>query len=217
MAISVTINIAEALNDLEAINKALLQPGAINEAMAFSVEALTIQHLTANYLPKDQNGLEFWSRVIKSVEVKFSDSEASVALTEIGIGLRYYGGEVTPGKGISSYTGVLTRALSIPTSKVGVEGGFYLRPGNAGLLAFIPKYPRGETVGWLFEGMQKTSTRGKRKGEQIVVPLPGGNLLYTLRTITRHKGDSKILPSEDEITRVAVEGAQKFLFGGQGE
>lgn len=44
-----------------------------------------------------------------------SEESATVTLSELAIALRCHGGEVTPGRSISSYAGELTKVLVIPS------------------------------------------------------------------------------------------------------
>ena len=99
----------------------------------------------------------------------------------------------------------------MPADKVPAEGGRCIRPGRAGLLAFIRSRTGGETVGFLVEGAEKTLTRGKNKGAVRIVPKPGGSLLYTLRTITRHRPDHGILAAEARISEAALMVMGDFL------
>lgn len=169
-------------------------------------------HLLAKYVPRDKNGVDFWADVRNSIEASGSPKEALVTLEEIGLRLRFYGGDVTPGKSISSYTGKLTRALSVPSKDVPAEGGRQIRPGRAGLLAFIRSATRGgNLVGTLVEGMEVPITRGKKKGQKRIVPRPGGKLMYTLKTITRHKGDKKIIPPEEKLREASVRAILNLL------
>jgi len=76
-----------------------------------------------------------------------------------------------------------------------------------GLLAFIRAVGRGETVGYLVEGM----TKAGKKGHTRIVPKPGGSLLYTLRTVTHHRPDKKILPEDASISAVAAAAIAGFI------
>lgn len=209
--ITIQVKDAAATATVEAMRLAVKDAQGMHGAIAVAVGKETRDHLTERYLPRDKNGLDFWADVIRSITTTATAEQATVALNELGIALRYYGGDVTPGKSISSYTGKPTRALAIPSSKVPASGGRQIRPGRAGLLAFIRKAAGGETVGFLVEGEKKTSTKGKNKGKPYIVPKPGGSLLYTLRTITRHKGDKDILPSEARLVAAASAAIRDFV------
>jgi hypothetical protein len=208
MNISVKIDTAELTSSLEAQAKGMEDKAGMHAAIRLETEETVKGHLREKYLPKDGPRGDFWSDVIATAEASSDDDSATVTLSELGITLRYFGGVVTPGKSISSYTGKVTRALAIPSDKVPVAGGRQIRPGRAGILAFIRNRSLGETVGYLVSGELKKITRGPNKGKDRVIPKTGGQLLYTLRTITRHKGDPYILPSDDRL----VESAKKAIF-----
>jgi len=211
LAVSIQVDTSGITGSLEAQSAAARDSAGMHGAIAVAAKKTVTDHLTANYLPRDGPRGDFWADVIRSTESTADESAAKVALTELGVSLRYEGGEVTPGKSISSYTGELTRALAIPSARVPVAGGRQIRPGRAGILAFIRARTFGETVGFLVEGEQRVAKIGKNKGKPYTVPKQGGALLYTLRTITRHKPDPNILPDEAEITASAVEAITWFI------
>lgn len=207
MNIAISIDSAALQASIAAITSGLADSDGMHGAIATAAGKTVKDHLTANYLPRDGPRGDFWADVIRSTESTSDASAATVTLTELGIGLRYHGGEVAPGKSISSYTGELTRALAIPSAKVPVAGGRQIRPGRAGLLAFIEAKNPGDTVGYLVEGLaipRKRNTKRGKKGEPYTIPRPGGALLYTLRSITRHNADPNILPSEDDLIKSAT-------------
>jgi hypothetical protein len=208
MNISVNIDTADLTASLKAQAKGLADTAGIHAAIRQGALETVRGHLREKYLPKDGPRGDFWSDVIASSEASSDQTSATVTLNELGIGLRYYGGVVTPGKSISSYTGKVTRALAIPFAAVPVAGGRQIRPGRAGILAFIRNRSQGDTVGFLVQGELKKITRGPNKGKDRVIPKTGGELLYTLRTITRHKPDPNILPSDERL----VESAKKAIF-----
>lgn len=211
VAISIKIDADEVSASLAAKQAALEDGAGMHGAIAEGTKKTVQDHLTSDYLPRDGPRGDFWAYVIRSTQSTADESSATVALTELGISLRYEGGDVTPGKSISSYTGEITRALSIPSAAVPVASGRQIRPGRAGLLAFIKARYHGETVGFLVEGEQRVAKTGKNKGRPYIVPKQGGKMLYTLRTITRHKPDKNILPSEAEITASAVAAITDFI------
>jgi hypothetical protein len=216
LAVSIQIDTRTITASLVATEKALQDGEGMHGAIAEATGKVVKDHLTAKYLPRDGPRGDFWADVISSTESTATSEAATVTLNELGIGLRYYGGEVTPGKSISSYTGELTKALAIPSDKVPVAGGRQIRPGKAGILAFIQSRNPGETVGVLVEGALQKITRGVNKGKDRRIPKPGGSLLYTLRTITRHKPDPNILPSDDELTAAAVAAITRFVSSFEG-
>lgn len=214
LAVNIKIDASAVVAELKNSEHAMRDKEGMHGSIAIASEKLVKDHITAKYLPRDGQRGDFWADVIESTQSTSDGNSANVVLSELGVSLRYFGGEVTPGKSISSYTGELTKALAIPSDKVPVSGGRQIRPGRAGLLAFIQSARGGETVGFLVEGIAVARKRdGKRgkKGEPYTIPKPGGSLLYTLRTITRHKGDKGILPSDDEIEDAAVKAILDFV------
>ena len=195
---------------VRSITQALKNRDGLHRGIAKRAAQDTRDHLQKNYVHRNKRG-SFWADVKKSVESVASSTEATVYLRQIGIRLRYYGGEVTPGKSISSHTGKPTRALAIPSSDVPVQKGRQIRPGRAGLLAFMRAKTYGETVGYLVEGELIKIGRGKNKGGTRIAPKKGGKILYTLRTITRHKGDPNIIPPDGKLQQGAMEAIRTFL------
>jgi len=208
--LTIQMNTAAASASVEAVKAAMKDPAGLHGSIALGVKKATSDHLTANYLPKDGPRGDFWADVIRSITTTATAAEARVSLNELGVALRYAGGDVTPGKSISSYTGKPTLALAIPSDKVAVAGGRQIRPGRAGILAFIRKATGGETVGFLVEGEEIPGKKGKN-GKTRTKPRPGGALLYTLRTITHHKGDKRILPEESALLEAAGAAIRVFV------
>ena len=216
MNLSISINTAAEGASLEAMAKACDDMAGLHASIAASMDTVTRDHLTENYLPRDGPRGDFWADVIASRQSSWSESSATESLTELGIYLRYHSGDVYPGKSISSYTGELTRALAIPSKNVPVEGGRQIRPGRAGILAFIPSRGGGETVGVLVEGVERIALRGKNKGKPHAMAKPGGSLMYTLRTVTHHDGDPNILPPVAALMEGAEKAVQDFVFSFEG-
>lgn len=209
LKISINVEKEAAEARLAAITSGLADRAGLHASMATAVESTVKDHLTARYVPKNKHG-NFWERVRDSIEVRSDENEASVSLVEIGIGLRYRGGEVRPGRNPAASgpnKGGLTKALAIPSSSVPVSAGRQLPPARMGLLAFLRKATGGETVGFLVEGEEKKNSKGKT----YIARKPGGSLLYTLRTVTRHVGDKGILPAESELTAAAGRAARDWI------
>ncbi len=201
--IAIDVNAVSANAALMSITRAMSDRAGLHGSLAKGTQSKVQDHLLTKYVPRNKRG-DFWADVRNGVTATANDGAATVTLNELGISLRFNGGEVTPGKSISSYTGKPTRALAIPSDKVRIEGGRQIRPGRAGLLAFMRTATKGgDTVGYLVEGEEKEITRGPNKGKKAIVPKTGGELLYTLRTITRHKGDKGILPKQSELLETA--------------
>ncbi|MEM9235198.1 MAG: hypothetical protein AAGB14_00365 [Verrucomicrobiota bacterium] len=209
MKITIDIEDAAARAAIQALDEALSDTSALHAAMAKGVEGEVRDNLRENYIPRNSRG-NFWERVERSIEVSSDEKEASILLTELGIRLRYDGGEVYPGKNPAASgpnKGSPTKALAVPSRNVPVRRGRQLTPAKAGLLAFLRAATRGDTVGYLVEGEARKVTRGPNKGKTRVRPKKGGNLMFTLRKITRHKGDKGILPAEARLIEVAEQAA----------
>lgn len=187
--------IADALEDTETLHMVAAQGGGEEQK----------SHLRDKYVPRNKRG-NFWERVHDSVEISADEDSGTIAMTELGIRLRYHGGEVRPGVNKAAAgpnKGNTTKALAVPSDAVPVSNGRQLSPAFMGPLAFLFGKRGSESVGYLVEGEEKTITRGKNKGKKRIVPKKGGDLMYTLRSITRHKADTGIIP-EDEISSAAV-------------
>jgi len=205
LSIKINVQTTAAKAPLAALSKALVNREGLHESIARGVDLVVLEHLTAKYVPRNKRG-NFWERVVESREVTSDAKGAEIALVEPGVGLRYHGGEVTPGKNPARSgprKGQPTKALSVPSDAVPVKSGRQLPPFQMGLLAFLRKATGGETVGFLVEGEEKLITRGANKGKTRIVPKVGGSLLYTLRTITRHPADKNILPDERKMEEAA--------------
>ncbi|MGC4017497.1 MAG: hypothetical protein QM755_23730 [Luteolibacter sp.] len=202
---------------LRAIALGLEQRQDLMETMAFDLRTAIIDHITTVKVPGQDPGIEYWQQVAQSIDAQATAKDALLTFQKVGVSLRYYGGEVRPGKGLAlsgPNKGKPTKALAIPTQEAPIKGGSYQRPSVAGLLAFIAKAKGQETVGFLVSGREKISTRGKRKGQKIVVPLKkseGGRLYYVLRTVTRHKPDPSFLPTDTRIGEILESSANAWI------
>jgi hypothetical protein len=182
-----------------------------HQALTLDARDEVAKHIEQHLVPNQRPGIEFWQQAVASMETNATDERGEIVIGKVGFKLRYYGGEVRPGKSLSSYTGKPTRALSIPTANVPTKGGTYVRPGRAGHLAFISEAKGRETVGYLVEGEVVTNRRGSNKGKKRVKPREGGRLMYVLRSVTRHKGNRGILPTDEALGAVLKASAGRFL------
>ena len=140
-----------------------------------------------------------------------ADAEAATIIIQAaGIGLRRFGGEVKPGRNVSSKTGQPTKSIAIPTKHVPIVNQSRPSPSNFPMLAFIPNRKGGDTTGYLVEGEQKLAKHGKRKGQYITVAKKNGEMLFVLRKRTTHQADPAVLPSDDELRAVAVQAIKGF-------
>ncbi|MEK7951730.1 hypothetical protein [Luteolibacter soli] len=188
---------AEGLVEMERVVGELGDGRKLLEAAAAGVERRWRGHLEERYVPRDRDGVDFWGRVVRSMRGEVSESGAVVRVEEVGVRLRYEGGVVVPGKGISSYTGRATRALAIPSGAVPVREGRRISPREAGPLVFV-KGRGGETVGCLLEGeVSGVISRGKNKGRPRVRRKGGVMFTLVMRQVIR--GDAGILPSGEVL------------------
>ena len=139
-----------------------------------------------------------------SAETRADDLRATLSFTHPGIALRFYGGHVVPKN---------VRNLALPTKDVplaGIEGR--KPPSEMGILAFLPakKSAKAGTTGYLVEGMEISS---KKTGKTRKVPLPGGKLLYVLRSYTDHPGDSTVLPTLAALLSAATGAGDTYVKG----
>ena len=217
IAVQVDIQSAALAAYLRSLSRGLADPVAINKHMAQGVGIAVKENLVAHYTGRTTHG-NFWQRVVNSMEVKGDAAGGKVSLVELGIGLRYNGGEVTPGKNPAAAgpnKGQLTRAIAVPSRSVPIVSGRQKTPASMGLLAFVRAKTRGgDTTGYLVEGIEKTrksATKRGAAGSKYVVPKPGGALLYTLRRITRHIADPAIIPNDFTLSDAAVSAALNYI------
>lgn len=198
---------------LDAVAAALADSAAIHEAMAAGVERIVGDHLLG--LNSRSPNTDFYASAARGIETEADGEGALVRIPKLGFALRYYGGTVTAGKGISSKTGKPTRALAIPDEDVPVvgppDGRHRMRPGEwPGLLAFLPTKST-KSTGVLVEGEEKDITRGKNKGGKRIVPKVGGKLIYVLAESITFQGDESVLPSQGALFSAAAEAAEDYL------
>ena len=187
----------EGLAEMERVIDALGDRGVLLAKAAAGVERRWREHLRERYVSRDRDGVDFWADAARSVASEVTGSGAVVRVSQLGLRLRYEGGTVLPGKGISSYTGRPTRALAIPSGRVPVRDGRRISPGEAGPLVFV-KARGGEVVGYLIAGeIAGVISRGKNKGRPRV--RKKGPLLFTLKMRVAVRGDAGVIPVGGEL------------------
>ena len=211
LRLQVNLQDAGARAGIAAIIRACENRAELNRAMGERVEDATrthLQELSARRSPHTG----FYGKAAQSVELSSDADAAEIRIPHPGMALRFYGGTVTGGSSISSFTGRPTKSQALPTENVPVRNGRRLAPREAGILAFIPTR-RGNihTSGVLVEGVMKDVTRGPRKGQKRAVPKPGGKVMFILRRLTRHKADPTVIPSVATLLRLASEGAADYI------
>jgi hypothetical protein len=213
--ITIKVNVDDAASGhLDKLQEALDDKAAINLAVVTGAEEALKENLLTNYVPRNQRG-NFWERVFNSTESHSDDDSATITMSELGIRLRIYGGDVRPGVNPAASgprKGLPTKALAIPSSSVPVVDGRQLNPAAMGLLAYLSG-KGGDSTGYLVEGEEVKRTRDTAKGKKgstYVRAKSSGALLYTLRSITRHKGDDNII-NEDEMGKGAVDALADYF------
>lgn len=205
MDIDITVDSLEAVTAIKRAKKSIEDRDAVHGAMATGIEESVRESIQEKKVSKEQ-GTKFWERVVDSIETLTDPKGGTILITETGVRLRYEGGEVRPGKNPARSgprKGEPTAALAIPSDAVPIKRGRRLPPGRVGLLAYLTNPNGGDTVGYLVEGEEKEITRGKRKGQTRTVPKEGGSLMFTLRRVTRHKGDKSFIPDDEELIAAA--------------
>lgn len=187
----------EGLREMERVVGELGNGRKLLEAAAAGVERRWRRHLLERAAARDKGGVDFWARAARSVSSEVSDGRAVVRVVQVGLRLRYEGGVVSAGKGISSYTGRATRALAIPSDRVPVRDGRRVSPGEAGPLVFV-KARGGDVVGYLIGGeVNGVISRGKNKGRPRV--RARGPLMFTLKMRVAVRGDAGVLLEGREL------------------
>lgn len=207
--ISLTVNIENAVSGaLEKYREVLEDKAMLHDAIRSAAEDMVKAHLLA--LNSRSPNTDYYAEAARGVNSMATADAATIIIQKQGIGLRRWGGTVTPGRNTSSKTGQATKAISLPTKHVPITNKNRARPKDM-LLAYIPNRKGGDTSGYLVEGEQRTAKKGKRKGQYITVPKPSGRMMYVLRKRTTHAADQAVLPSDDELQAVAVQAIRDLL------
>lgn len=118
-----------------------------------------------------------------------------ISIAQIGIRLRYYGGTVTAGKGISSFSGKPTRFLTIAVhpkahGKRASEFDLELVYNHNGEPVALATKP--------LQGPVPVRQKGKRKISRAIAGR-SGEIYYVLKRSVTHKPDPSVLPAPDRI------------------
>ncbi len=136
-------------------------------------------------------GEGFYSRAARSVEMVKTPESDSIAVTQVGVSLQFFGGIVKAGKGVSSKTGKKTKFLAIPARK-GLESPSYYK----GKLSFF-------------------FNKGKKSARLVMTPAKGDKarppVMFWLVKQTKHKPHPEILPSLERVEAAIVEGGSSYL------
>ncbi|MDE2107251.1 MAG: hypothetical protein KGL39_59185, partial [Patescibacteria group bacterium] len=187
----------EALDELQARAAKLGQESQVALVGAEGAADLTRKHLFA--LDTRSPRSHFYSRAAKSVRTPQPEGRgASFTITQTGLAQRWFGGPIVAGKGTSSATGAPTKYLAIGTDEV--EGKTPKEEAMEQDMAFVP---RGNGKAMLVQGMRSTATRGKHKGEEINVVVPGGRVLFWLVPSVDQKPDPTVMPTDVDLAEAA--------------
>lgn len=152
---------------LRARGLAEMVPDLVEGGVMFAVQ----EHVRTHYQGKPNKlgapGTGYWEKVIQSAQSVVSGEAVTVTLRGIGLAMKYHGGTILPGKGISKKTGKPTRMLAIPVA----AEAYGKTPGMFGNL--------------------------EREGNGLFAPVAGkgfGAQLFRLARKARIKPDANILP-----------------------
>lgn len=197
--IQLTVNIRSSSHPISLKNK---EVQSINTAAAHRVH----QKVIDNFLML--GGERYYKEAAKQTRLQTEGSVARITITQTGVRLRWLGGVVLPGKGISSKTGQPTRCLALPIDRKNKEA-----PGWFGNLAWLP-IMRGKVRGLLLPCETATAKRpykDKPAGRTVRRPAKGAKPLYMLVTDTVHRPNPAVMPSEKKLTEAASQAAQQTL------
>lgn len=210
MRVDVRIDDLGASASLRELLEVMENRAALHENMGEAVKSGVVKHIRS--LNTRSPNSSFYGRAARSAEatpLQADGTGATVSIPHRGFALRFYGGRVLP-KNVKN--------LSLPTEHVPMSSGENegrMGPRDMGMLAFIAARKGVEgTTGYLVEGVEKLITRGKRKGQMRIAPKPradGGRLMYVLRKWTDHDPDPAVLPTQQELEKLASDGAAAFV------
>lgn len=150
-------------------------------------------------------GRRYYMQAADSTEVTADATSATVTVSHVGVRLRWQGGTVLPGAGISSKTGQPTKLLAIPANK-----SVRKAPGAYGDLQYVPLPGAGKIKAMLvIPAKRKPAKAGKRKGPRKPPPKPA--VAFWLADRTDHPANPKVMPTDDQLRQAALAGAQSYL------
>lgn len=152
-------------------------------------------------------GEHFYKDAADSTRLEQHGAEAEIRVEHRGVRLRWKGGVVKPGAGVSSHTGRATKLLAIPGKKRMEAPGRY-RP-----LFFMPVKGRPHLRGLLLEGEEKTAAKkwkDKPAGRAVIVPKKNGTVMFRLVDETEHAPNPRVMPTRSVLGELA----QRDMLGG---
>jgi hypothetical protein len=201
---TITVNVQDLVRGtLKKYSAVLNDPALLHDAIRVEAEATVKRHLEALKGRSPNTG--YYAKAAAGVNSRADATAATVIIQAAGIGLRHFGGEVKPGRTISSKTGKPTKAVAVPTKYVPIVNQQRSLPKDMPLLAFVPNRKGGDTTGYLVEGEQRLAKKGKSKGKYITVAKKDGKMMFVLRKRTTHEADPSVLPGDEELQDVAMQ------------
>lgn len=210
MKVTVRIDDLGASETLRSLLGVLEHRIELHELMGDAVKDGVVRHLRSlNSRSPNSNFYSLSALSSENTPLQADGTGATVSIPHRGLALRLHGGRVLP-KNVKN--------LALPTKHVPMSSGENegrMGPRDMGMLAFIAARKGVEgTTGYLVEGVEKLITRGKRKGQKRIVPKPmaeGGRMMFVLRGWTDHDPDPGVLPNQQELEKLAADGAAAFV------
>lgn len=143
----------------------------------------------------------FWSGVASGVQNPVvAGTGVSVTVSHPHILQKLYGGLIRP-------RNVKNLALPVKAESYGKSPRVFPD------LAWLPSRMAGPggATGYLVQGMKRVALRGKNKGKEIIVPKPGGSLLYVLRSSVYQDPTPGTIPPDDDMIGAALEAGREYL------
>lgn len=145
-------------------------------------------------------GERFYKDAAEATRLERQGAEAEIRVEQRGVRLRWKGGVVKPGAGVSSHTGRATKLLAIPDKKRMEAPGRY-RP-----LFFMPVKGQPHLRGLLVEGEEKAAEKKwkeKPAGRAVVVPKKNGTVMFRLVDETEHEANERVIPARSVLGELA--------------
>lgn len=145
-------------------------------------------------------GERFYKDAADATRLERHGAEAEIRVEHRGVRLRWKGGVVKPGAGVSSHTGRATKLLAIPGKKRMEAPGRY-RP-----LFFMPVKGRPHLRGLLLEGEEKVAERkwkDKPAGRAVIEPKKNGAVMFRLVDETEHAVNPRVMPARSVLGELA--------------
>ncbi len=194
-------------NDLLGRVRILTSEDAIHKAIGRGVsQAVTDRLFTVNRERPNALGgkrTNFYGQAARSTGFRLLPGEVQIFVAgPAGIRLRIKGGEVTPGKNVSSYSGKPTRLLAIPA----VTEAYAKKPKEFNNLRLLWSKSKGRPVALVeAPAIKLRKTKGGFKAGGKI----GGRVIYWLTDRTVHKPDPSIIP--DNVVNQAAKASLNQL------